>query len=106
MARALDCTYKRVHICMETRWTFDWDDGNAAKCEKHGLSRHEIEYAVTHDARFAADIDHSLTEQRFLALSRTEAGRAVYIVFCWRDGRVRPISARYMHKREATRHGI
>lgn len=40
---------------------FDWDDGNTAKCAKHGLSRAEIEYALTHNARFAPDVDHSLT---------------------------------------------
>jgi len=86
--------------------TFDWDDGNAAKCERHGLSRADIEYALSHDARFAADAAHSVTEQRFIAISRTAAGRAVFIAFCWRDGRIRPISARYMHRKEAVRHGI
>ena len=85
---------------------FDWDDGNAAKCEKHGLTRAEIEYALSHDARFAADPDHSVTEQRFIAVSRTTEGRPVYIAFCWRDGKLRPISARYMHNKEALRHAI
>ncbi|MBL9074621.1 BrnT family toxin [Tabrizicola sp.] len=86
---------------------FDWDDGNSAKCARHGLSRAEIEYALTHGARFAPDVDHSLTEQRFIAVSRTALGRPVFIAFCWRDGRLRPISARYMHQREARRrHGI
>jgi uncharacterized protein len=86
--------------------TFDWDDGNAAKCERHGLSRADIEYALSHNARFAPDAAHSLTEQRFIAISRTAAWRAVFIAFCWRDGRIRPISARYMHRKEAVRHGI
>jgi uncharacterized DUF497 family protein len=85
---------------------FDWDDGNTEKCAKHGLTRAEIEFSLTQGARFAPDVDHSLTEQRFIAVARTEAGRPVFIAFCWRDGRVRPISARYMHQREARRHGI
>lgn len=85
---------------------FDWDDGNTAKCAKHGFTQAEIEYALTHGARFAPDVDHSLTEQRFIAVSRTALGRPVFIAFCWRDGRLRPISARYMHLREAHRHGI
>ena len=84
----------------------DWDDGNAAKCLGHGLTLAEIEYALSHEARFAADPAHSLTEQRFIAISRTAAGRAVFIAFCWRDGRIRPISARYMHRKEAVRHGV
>lgn len=85
---------------------FDWDDGNTAKCGKHGLTRAEIEFSLTHGARFAPDVDHSIAEQRFIAISRTEAGRPVFIAFCWRNGRVRPISARYMHQREVRRHGI
>lgn len=85
---------------------FDWDDGNAAKCLGHGLTLAEIEYALSHEARFAADPAHSLTEQRFIAIFRTAAGRAVFIAFCWREGRIRPISARYMHRKEAVRHGI
>lgn len=85
---------------------FDWDHGNTAKCAKHGLTRAEIEHALTNGARFAADPIHSLTEQRFIAISGTEVGRPVFIAFCWRDGRLRPISARYMHLREAQRHGI
>lgn len=84
---------------------FDWDNGNTEKCAKHGLTREQIEYALTHGARFVADPVHSLTEQRFIAVSRTAEGRSVYIAFCWRDGKVRPISARYMHRKEALRHG-
>lgn len=85
---------------------FDWDAGNTAKCEKHGLTRAEIEYALSHDARFAADLDHSVTEQRFIAVSRTEKGRPVFVVFCWRGEKLRPISARYMHRKEVLSHAI
>lgn len=85
---------------------FDWDNGNTAKCAKHGVTRGEIEYALSHGARFAADPAHSFTEQRYVALSRTSEGRPVFIAFCLRDGRLRPFSARYMHKKEAQRHGI
>ena len=69
---------------------FDWDNGNAGKCEKHGLTLGEIEYALSHGPRFDGDPAHSLTEERFIAVSRTAEGRAVYIAFCWRDGKVRP----------------
>jgi len=85
---------------------FDWDDGNAAKCLGHGRTLAGIEFALSHEARFTAGPAHSLTEQRFIAISRTAAGRAVFIAFCWRDGRIRPISARCMHRKEAVRHGI
>ena len=85
---------------------FDWDDGNRAKCLKHGLTLAEIEHALTHGPRVAADPAHSVAEQRFFAVSRTIEGRAVYVAFCLRDEKVRPISARYMHRREALRHGF
>jgi uncharacterized protein len=85
---------------------FDWDDGNRAKCLKHGLDHEAIEFALAHGAKVAADPVHSLVEQRFIAVSRTREGRAVYIVFCLRGEKVRPISARYMHRKEAIRHGF
>ena len=30
--------------------------------------------------------------------------RAAFIAFCWRDSKIRPISARYMHAREVARY--
>jgi uncharacterized protein len=45
-----------------------------------------------------------MAEQRFIAIGRTSTGRHVFVAFCWRAGRIRPISARYMHAREIARH--
>jgi uncharacterized protein len=51
------------------------------------------------------DTAHSQQEQRFRAIGRDENGRALFVVFTLRRrGRevlIRPISARYMHKKEA-----
>ena len=84
--------------------TFDWDDGNREKCRKHGLTLAEIEHALTHGARVAPDPVHSRAEQRFIAVGRTPTGRPVFVAFCWRGARLRPISARYMHAREVVRY--
>ena len=50
------------------------------------------------------DAAHSQQEQRFRAIGRTRAGRAVFVVFTLRhiEGGVliRPISARSMHTKE------
>ena len=50
------------------------------------------------------DDDHSDTEQRFKAVGRTSGGRYVFIVYTLRPhgGKtlIRPISARYMHRKE------
>ena len=50
------------------------------------------------------DEAHSLTEARFKAIGKTAGGRHVFLVFTIRQKQgkryVRPISARYMHRKE------
>jgi uncharacterized DUF497 family protein len=94
---------------METFSGLDWDDGNIDKCQDHGVSIEEIEAMFAGEPRYSPDIAHSVYEQRFLATGRTDQGRALLVVFTVRefnDGKyVRPISARYMHAKEAARYG-
>ena len=49
-------------------------------------------------------MEHSLAEQRLRAIGKTDAGRYVLVVFTIRERTgerfIRPISARYMHRRE------
>lgn len=77
---------------------FDWDTGNRAKCEKHGVARTEVE-EVFPDERHSAG-----SERRYLAIGRTRAGRHVFLAFTFRqrggDLLIRPISARFMRTRE------
>jgi uncharacterized protein len=83
---------------------FDWDKGNRAKCEKHGLSTSVIENLFTRSIAILPDAAHSQGERRFRAIGRTDKGRGVFIVFTLRRKNeellIRPISARYMHKKE------
>jgi hypothetical protein len=83
---------------------FDWDAGNRAKCQMHGVSTGEIEKLFARRHTIRVDAGHSLVEERFKAIGRTDAGRFVFLVFTLRDrgGKtyVRPISARYMHRKE------
>lgn len=94
---------------METFSGLEWDDGNQLKCQGHGVSIEEIEAMFAGEPRYSPDVAHSMVEQRYLATGRTAAGRALLVVFAIRDrdGRryVRPISARYMHAKEAARYG-
>ena len=87
---------------------FDWDAGNLAKCQKHGVSIAEIEAMFRGGPAVYADPGHSLTEQRLRAVGRTAADRAVVVAFTLgrRAGGtwVRPISARYMHAKEVSRY--
>jgi uncharacterized protein len=83
---------------------FDWDRGNRAKCEKHGLSIATIESLFTRPLAILPDAAHSQREKRFRAIGRTDKGRGVFIIFTLRregdELLIRPISARYMHKKE------
>lgn len=86
---------------------FDWDNGNRAKCQKHGVSIAEIEGLFTRAVLMVPDDAHSQPEKRFLAIGKTMSGRSVLVAFTIREkgGKrlIRPISARYMH-REEVRH--
>ena len=83
---------------------FDWDAGNRERCRKHGVSVAEIESVFAGRPAVRPDPAHSQAEARFLAIGRSLAGRAVFVVFTVRDrdgGRyLRPISARFMHQKE------
>jgi uncharacterized DUF497 family protein len=83
---------------------FDWDDANRKKCRKHGVSIDEIEALFADEPKTAPDPKHSVEEDRFLAVGRTRNGRPLFVAFTFRHRRdtrlIRPISARYMHKKE------
>jgi hypothetical protein len=83
---------------------FDWDEGNARKGEKHGVSQSEAEQ-MFFDARLlvVADPDHSIDEPRYHALGATLDGRRrLHVTFTLRGDhtRIRVISARDMHRKE------
>ena len=81
---------------------FDWDGGNWPKCGKHGVSREEVEQVLLGTP--AVMPDPCPDESRMRAIGKTHAGRYVFLVFMLRQigGQIflRPISARYMHKKE------
>ena len=83
---------------------FDWDRGNRMKCRKHGVSTEIIESLFLRGLVILPDEAHSQEEERFRAIGRTELGRMVFVVFTLRrrgeEVFVRPISARYMHRKE------
>lgn len=83
---------------------FDWDQGNRAKCQKHGVSLVEIERLFDRPLRIEPDPAHSAREERFKAIGTTSTGRHVFLVFTLRrhgaETLIRPISARFMHRKE------
>jgi uncharacterized DUF497 family protein len=82
---------------------FEWDDGNARRNEKHGVSESQAEQAFF-DSRLlvVTDAHHSQPEPRLHALGVTIDGRLLHITFTLRvkGTRIRVISARDAHRKE------
>jgi uncharacterized DUF497 family protein len=82
---------------------FNWDDGNARKNEKHGVSMAEAEQIFFNvPLLLLDDTVHSQGEPRLHALGKTDDGRALHITFTLRQSGllIRVISARDMHRKE------
>ena len=82
---------------------FDWDEGNARKNERHGVSQVEAE-DVFFDPRLliAPDPAHSAVEPLVHALGETSSGRRLHVTFTLRQEgtKIRVVSARTMHRKE------
>lgn len=83
---------------------FDWDDGNREKCLKHGLTIALIESVFDGVVHVMPDPAHSEQETRYIAIGLTHEKRSVFIAYTLRESHglhlIRPISARYMHRKE------
>jgi len=90
------------------RSRFDWDAGNLAKCQTHGVTTAEIEHVLDSDPFLVPDYEHSQHEDRNIAVGLNNSGRPVFVVFTLRvvqgEELVRPLSARYMHRKEIDRY--
>jgi uncharacterized DUF497 family protein len=82
---------------------FDWDEANARKNEKHGVSKPEVEQVFLNTPLLLIDdLKHSHRERRFHALGRTDLDRRLHVTFTERGNGtlIRPISARSMSRKE------
>ncbi len=92
-------------IDLEAVVGFEWDDGNARKNDKHGVSMAEAEQVFFNaPLLLLEDAAHSALELRFHALGHPNAERLLHITFTLRrSGQlIRVISARDMHRKERT----
>jgi uncharacterized DUF497 family protein len=64
---------------------FDWDEGNRAKCQMHGVSIEEIEAVLFGQPRVAPDPAHSASEDRLIAIGRNQHGRPLFVAFTIRE---------------------
>ncbi len=80
---------------------FDWDRGNRDKCQKHGMSIAEIEAVFTRSVVVPGSGEP--LGRAPIEGDRNDAGGAARLT--WRSERdgaalLRPISARFMHRKE------
>ena len=81
---------------------FEWDDSNRNKnWEKHRVTWVECEEVFFNQPLYVmSDPLHSVAEERFYVLGRTNSKRLLFLVFTHRKTKIRIISARDMHKKE------
>lgn len=81
---------------------FEWDKGNTDKSyQKHGITPNQAEEIfLDKDVLLQEDIAHSQTEQRLIAIGKTETKKILFVVFIERRGMIRIISARGANKKE------
>ncbi len=81
---------------------FDWDSGNREKnWTEHRVAWWECEEVFFNQPLYVfPDTGHSLAEDRYYALGKTNGARHLFIVFTRRRSKIRVISARDMHRKE------
>ena len=85
---------------------FDWDRGNRAKCQKHGVSIEDVEYLMKSGPRIVPDVKHSRREDRFIAVGRSSKGRPMFVAFTIREkagGEIHSTGERAPHAQEGER---
>ncbi|MFV2030980.1 MAG: BrnT family toxin [Gammaproteobacteria bacterium] len=83
--------------------SFDWDQGNSRKNEKHSVSMAEAEqFFFNTPLLVLEDVKHSTREPRLHALGHSDDKRRLHITFTLRHAgeKIRVISARDMHAKE------
>jgi uncharacterized protein len=83
---------------------FEWDPRKArANLRKHGVDFADA--ATVFDDPLAFTIsDEEAGERRFVTIGADAAGSLLVVVYAWRDGRIRIISARGATPRERRRY--
>ncbi len=88
-----------------TVWKWDWDPAKALA----NLKKHRIDFAdavlALEDERGITVEDYEHDERRHATLGLDPAGRLLVVVYTWRAGAIRIISARKANKRERANYG-
>lgn len=81
--------------------SFEWDDANIEHIASHNVTPEEAEQ-IFFDINNALkeDIKHSIIEDRFIIIGKTQKGRLLYQIFTKRKNKIRVISSRDINKKE------
>jgi uncharacterized protein len=80
---------------------FDWDEANIEHIAEHDVTPDEAEEVFSdEDNVLDEDVEHSVVEDRFLIIGKTEKGRLLYQIFTRRGDKIRVISSRDINKKE------
>ncbi len=86
---------------------FDWDQWNSQKSFlKHGITNREAESAYQDpNLIFNYDWKHSVEEDRYICIGKSEFNRVIVLAVTMRNGKVRIISSRLANKKERDIYG-
>lgn len=73
---------------------FDWDEANEDHVMKHGVDPAEVEEALLDPGGARLDVYKTIGERRFGLVGAAGAGRILAVVYTFRRGKTRPITAR------------
>ena len=80
---------------------FDWNEANIEHIAEHDVTPDEAEEVFSDEENILdEDIEHSIIENRFLIIGKTEKGRLLYQIFTRRGDKIRVISSRDINKKE------
>jgi uncharacterized DUF497 family protein len=71
---------------------FDWDDSNKAHLDRHAVSPEEAEQVIL-GGSLSLGMEERSGEDRHTELGRTSSGRLLVVVWTWRRGKVRVVTA-------------
>jgi uncharacterized protein len=80
---------------------FEWDELKAlANWRKHGVDFADAVSVLEDDLALTIEDDEPADEGRFVTIGSDPLGRVLVVVYTWRGGRARIISARKATRRE------
>lgn len=88
------------------KWNFQWDEEKAgANLKKHKVSFDEAATVFSDPLSITTrDPDHSVDEQRYLDIGRSDKGRVLVVAYTERGASIRIISCRKATPRERRRY--